>query len=192
MTEPQTDIAKVLCNDIDSLSATIQGVTDVATNYLEKIDNIQEYAKNKAQEKVDEMCERASNEINEKLANQRQILVNKLKNSWSSAKEIKKTLSFVGDTIDASSVVSIVTKIIKLYTKPYSEAVDLIADMTTIIVPKLLSLVTDINTLSNLKNNIPKHILKDGTQLNYNKLNITMEPISRDDIEPDETPQENS
>ena len=192
MTEPKTNIAKVLYNDINSLSATIQGVTDVATNYLDKIDNIQEYAKNKAQEKIDDMCERVTNEMNQKLASQRQILINKLKESWTSAKKIEQTLSFVTGNINIDTIVSIVTDIITLYTKPYQEATALISDMTLVIGPKLLELTSQISTLTNLKNDIPKHILKDGTELNYNKLNITMEPISIDDIRPDETPQENS
>lgn len=192
MAEPQTDIARVLCNDIDSLSATIQGVTDVATNFLEKIDNIQEYTKNKAQEKIDDMCERANNEINEKLAIQRQILIDKLKESWSSAEKIKQTLSFVTGNIDMDTIVSIVTSIVSLYTIPYQNSTKLITDMTVVILPKLIALSADINTLTNLKNNLNKHILKDGTQLNYDKLNLTMEPITIDDIRPDETPQENS
>lgn len=192
MAEPQTDIARVLCDDIDSLSATIRGVTDVATNFLEKIDNIQEYTKNKAQEKIDDMCERANNEINEKLAIQRQILINKLKESWSSAEKIQQTLSFVTGDIDMDTIVSIVTSIVSLYTKPYENSIKLIADMTVTILPKLIALSADINTLTNLKNNLNKHILKDGTQLNYDKLNLTMEPITIDDIRPDETSQENS
>ena len=108
MTEAQTDIGKNLCNNIDNLSDAIKGVTEVATNYLSQIDNIQEFAKNKAQEKVDEMCERASQEINSKLAIQRQKVVDKLKKTWASSNEIIENLQFITGEISIDTVVSIV------------------------------------------------------------------------------------
>ena len=61
---------------------------------------------------------------------------------------------------------------------------DLITDFTISIAPKLIQLTSEINTLDDLKNQIPTHTLKDGTKLNYNKLNITMDPITIDDIRP--------
>lgn len=184
MTEAQTDIGKNLCNNIDSLSDTIKGVTEVTTNYLSQIDNIQEFAKNKAQEKVDEMCERASQEINSKLAIQRQKVVDKLKKTWASSNEIIENLQFITGEISMDTIVSIVSSIIQLYTKPYQNAMDLITDFTISIAPKLIQLTSEINALADLKNQIPTHTLKDGTKLNYDKLNITMDPITIDDIKP--------
>lgn len=188
MTEAQTDIGKNLCNNIDSLSDTIKGVTEVATNYLSQIENIQEFAKNKAQEKVDEMCERASQEINSKLAIQRQKVVDKLKNTWASSNEVIENLRFITGEISIDTIVSIVSSIIQLYTKPYQNAMDLITDFTISIAPKLLQLTSEINDLADLKNQIPVHTLKDGTKLNYDKLNITMDPITIDDIRPNNEP----
>lgn len=182
MTELQTALGQSIGNDIDNLITKIDGLEDTTINYLDKIDNIQEYAKNKAQEKVDEMCERISNEINSKLNTQISMAVSKITEIYNSStvfKELIKTIATtnVASFTKISEVVGFLTEIKKLFSGPYDEMEKIIADFIEIS-NKLTNLITKINEFLSIRNSIPQHILKDGTQLNYDKLNIDVDTTS--------------
>lgn len=182
MTELQTALGQSIGNDIDNLITKIDGLEDTTINYLDKIDNVQEYAKNKAQEKVDEMCERISNEINSKLNTQISMAVSKIEEIYNSSTAFKKLITTIATTNVASftkisEVVGFLTEIQKLFSGPYNEMTKIIADFI-IISSKLTNLITKINEFLSIRNSIPQHILKDGTQLNYDKLNISIDTTS--------------
>lgn len=182
MTELQTALGQSIGNDIDNLITKINGLEDTTINYLGKIDNIQEYAKNKAQEKVDEMCERISNEINSKLNTQISMAVSKIEEIYNSSTAFKELITSIA-TADVehftkiSEIVEFLTTIQKLFSGPYNQMTNIIADFI-IISSKLTNLITKINEILSIRNSIPQHILKDGTQLNYDKLNINVDTTS--------------
>ena len=193
MTELQTALGQSIGNDIDNLITKIDGLEDTTINYLGKIDNIQEYAKNKAQEKVDEMCERISNEINSKLNTQISMAVSKITEIYNSSTAFQGLISNIAtfnfEDFDIGKAKELLEYIVELYSGPYKQMLEIINDFI-MISSKLTNLITKINEILSIRNSIPQHILKDGTQLNYDKLNISIDTTSITELQNIINPQQ--
>lgn len=180
------DVVDSISKSIDNLINTIDSAEETAKNYLSKIDNIQEYATEKAQEKLDDMCEKITNEINVRLEAQRDILIGNITQTVNSAtaniEALEPIANFDFSDFDIGKAQSLLESIVGLYLGPYRKAVTIATTISTEILPKLAQLTAKIQELSNIKDYIPKLKSKDGTELNLNKLNIEMEPITESEI----------
>lgn len=162
---------------IDALNKELEQITPLVKSSLEGLENLELYAQQQAQKIVDDLCTRISAEINFKLANKRQDLIKFLKQSYISANEIIETFEpLINLNIaDLSSVIDAVKKIIAIYEKPYKTAVEFV----TVLTPKLVTLTNNISELSNIKISINK---PSGIDVNFDKLDIKMDPITIEDI----------
>lgn len=175
-----------LTSAIDNMIDKIIGVEITVTNYLGKIENLQEYTQEQAQKKVDEMCERVSNEVNAKLEEQRTVLIGMISKTIDATtvniEAIEPIANFdLNNITSVGDVVSFLVEIKNLFTGPYSKAINLALAISTDILPKLAELASIINSLSNLKNLIPTLKSKDGKIINVDKLNVHIEPITESD-----------
>lgn len=162
---------------IDILNKELEQITPLVKSSLEGLENLELYTQEQAQQIVDDLCTRISAEINSKLANKRQDLIKFLKQSYISANEIIETFEpLINLSItDLSSVINAVNKIISIYTKPYQVAVEFV----TVLTPKLVTLTNNISELSNIKISVNK---PSGIDVNFDKLDIKMDPITIEDI----------
>lgn len=180
------DVVDSISKSIDNLINTIDSAEETTKNYLSKIDNIQEYATEKAQEKIDNMCEKITNEINVRLETQREILIGNITQTVNSAtaniEALEPIANFNFSNFDIGKAQSLLESIVGLYLGPYQKAITIATTISTEILPKLAQLTAKIQELSNIKDYIPKLKSKDGIELNLNKLNVKMEPITESEI----------
>ena len=80
---------------------------------------------------------------------------------------------------DLGSVISVLTKLIALYAKPYKQALDYTVGFVGVATPKLADSAEKVAKLYILKDEIP---IPEGFNINFDKLKITMNPISIDYI----------
>ena len=153
---------------IDDLNKTLYNINKVAYNTLSNLDD-------KSQKAVDDICERFSTSTNEKLSILRQEVIDILKEGYKASNEIISTFEPIVNLnpTDLGGVIDAINKIKKLYTKPYETAIEYV----TVLTPKLTELATNIALLAYLPSQIPPIV-----NVNFEKLNITMEPITIADI----------
>lgn len=153
---------------IDDLNKTLEGVNRTIYTTFK---NIEDYP---TQEKVDEACIWISEKMNAKLEQQRALLIKTLHEGYVASNEVIQLLEpLVNFDLNIDTVVSAVRKIIDILAGPYQVAVEYV----TVLTPKLTELATQIALLAYIPANLPQI---EG--INYDKLNITMKPITIDEI----------
>lgn len=153
---------------IDDLNDMLEGVNKTVYTTFAKIEDYP------TQERVDEMCEWINQKMNAKLEEQRAKLISALHEGYVSSNEVIQLLEpLVNFNINIDTVVDAVKKIIAILAGPYQVAVEYV----TILTPKLKELATNIALLAYIPYNLPQI-----PNINYDKLNITMRPITIDDI----------
>ena len=160
---------------IDDLNETLVNIRENAIKTLTALETDANVSREALQKKVDDVCIRFSQNVNEKLDKQRTFLITVLHQGYLSSNEVISLLQPIveANVTDLSSVINLVKKIQAFYTKPYQTAVEFI----TILTPKLTDLATNIVALGAIPSYIPEI---EG--INFNKLNITMKPITIDNI----------
>ena len=152
---------------IDDLNEMLEGVNRTVYTTFK---NIEDYP---TQEKVDEACIWISEKMNAKLEQQRALLIKTLHEGYVASNEVIQLLEpLVNFDLNIDTVVSAVRKIIDILAGPY-QAVEYV----TVLTPKLTELATQIALLAYIPANLPQI---EG--INYDKLNITMKPITIDEI----------
>lgn len=160
---------------IDDLNETLVNIRENAIKTLTALETDANTSREALQKKVDDVCTRFSQNINKKLDKQRTFLINVLHQGYLSSNEVISLLKPIveANVTDLGSVINLVKKIQAFYTKPYQTAVEFI----TILTPKLTELSTNIVALGAIPSYIPEI---EG--VNFDKLNITMKPITIDNI----------
>lgn len=160
---------------IDDLNETLVNIRENAIKTLTALEADANVSREALQKKVDDVCIRFSQNVNKKLDKQRTFLITVLHQGYLSSNEVISLLQPIveANVTDLGSVINLVKKIQAFYTKPYQTAVEFI----TILTPKLTELSTNIVALGAIPSYIPEI---EG--INFNKLNITMKPITIDNI----------
>lgn len=154
--------------NIDDLNAFLEKIN---TNVYTTFNDIENYP---TQQKVDEACIFISNKINAQLEVKRQELIKVLHDGYVSSSEVIQLLEpLVNFDLNIDTVVDAVKKIIDILAGPYKIAVEYV----TILTPKLAELATNIALLAYIPANLPQI-----PNINYDKLNITMQPITIDEV----------
>lgn len=166
---------------IDDLNDTLENINTLVSNTFSSLSNLDNVSQEVAQSVVDDICIRISNEISHKLDEKRGDIIGFLHEGYVSSNEIISTLQPFINVIkngipDLGGVIDILIKFFKVYTKPYETAVEYV----TILTPKLLTLSNNIAGLALLKNQIPQP--PNMPVVNFNKLNISMKPITIDEV----------
>lgn len=153
---------------IDDLNAFLEKIN---TNVYTTFNDIENYP---TQQKVDEACIFISNKINAQLEIKRQELIKVLHDGYLSSNEVIQLLKpLVEFDLNIDTVVSAVKKIIDILAGPYQVAVEYV----TVLTPKLKDLSTNIALLAYIPDNLPQR-----PDINYDKLNISIKPITIDEI----------
>lgn len=153
---------------IDDLNETLEGINTMVYTTFQ---NIEDYP---TQEKVDKTCEWINEKVNAKLEKQRQKLIKILHEGYVASNEVIQLLEpLVTFDLNIDTVVSAVKKIIDILAGPYKVAVEYV----TVLTPKLKDLAVNVALLAYIPQKLPQI-----PNINYNKLNITMEPITIDEV----------
>lgn len=153
---------------IDDLNETLEGINTMVYTTFQ---NIEDYP---TQEKVDQACEWINQKINEKLENQRENLIKTLHEGYVSSNEVVKLLKPLVDfDLNVNTVVSAVKMIIDIISGPYKVAVGYVTELA----PKLQDLAVNIALLAYIPQKLPQI-----PNVNFNKLNITIKPITIDEV----------
>lgn len=153
---------------IDDLNKTLEGINSMVYNTFK---DIEEYP---TQEKVDKACEWVSNKANAKLEEQRSKLINALHEGYLASNEVVQMLKpLVEFELNIDTVVSAVQKIIDIMAGPYKVAVEYV----TVLAPKLQDLATNVALLAYIPQKLPQI-----PNINYDKLQISMKPITIDEV----------
>lgn len=166
---------------LDDLNDTLDKVVEFAENSLSTIGDFEDDAQDKIQQEVDKICEKVSDKATKKLNQVRDKAVEDLHKKYLSANKIVSDLQPIVDAklSDLGSVISVLTKLIALYAKPYKQALDYTVGFVATATPKIAETTQKVDKLASLKNEIP---IPDDFNINLDKLNITMKPITVDDI----------
>ena len=166
---------------LDDLNDTLDKVVEFAENSLSTIGDFEDDAQDKIQQEVDKICEKVSDKATKKLNQVRDKTVEDLHKKYLSANKIVSDLQPIVDAklSDLGSVISVLTKLIALYAKPCKQALDYTVGFVGVATPKLADSAEKVAKLYNLKDEIP---IPEGLDINFDKLKITMNPISIDDI----------
>lgn len=162
---------------IDNLNKKLENVNKTVLKAFDKIETSGPKIESEIQKRVDIACVKLNDTINPMLAKERELLVKVLKQGFLASNEIISTLQPIvqANPTDLGSVISLLNKIIAVFAKPYQTAVEFV----TVLTPKIATLTKNINELNELKGKMPA--IPD-VNINYDKLNIHMEPISITDI----------
>ena len=153
---------------IDDLNKTLENINKTVYTTFNDIENYP------TQQKVDEACIFVSNKINAQLEVKRQELIEVLHDGYISSNEVIQLLKpLVEFDLNIDTVVSAVKKIIDILAGPYKIAVEYVTELA----PKLADLSTNIALLVYIPENLPQR-----PDINYDKLNISMKPITIDEI----------
>lgn len=153
---------------IDDLNKTLEGINSMVYNTFK---DIEEYP---TQEIVDKACEWASNNANAKLEAQRQKLIQTLHEGYVASNEVIQLLEpLVNFKLSTDTVVEAVKKIIDIMAGPYKVAVEYV----TVLAPKLQDLATNVALLAYIPQKLPQR-----PNINYDKLQISMKPITIDEV----------
>lgn len=155
---------------LDDINKTLENVNANIYTYLANLD-----LETVTQKKVDDICIRLSENINKKLEKQRQVIINSLHQGYMSANELISLLEPIvkANVTDLASVITVIKKIMGIYAKPYQQALDFV----TVLAPKLQDLAVNIALLAYIPAKLPQI-----PNINYDKLQITMKPITIDEI----------
>ena len=166
---------------LDDLNETLDKIIEFAENSLSTLEDFEGEAQEKVQEEVDKICIKVSDKASTKLNQVRDKTVNILHQKYVSANQIVSDLQPIvqAKLTDLGSVISVVTKIIGLYAKPYQKALEYTVGFVATATPKIAETTQKVDKLASLKNEIP---IPDDFNINLDKLNITMKPITVDDI----------
>ena len=166
--------------EIDEAINILDNTEDLVIASLSDIGDVADSSQDKVQAKVDDICERISNQTNDKLSQMRELIIANLKTAYLSSMEIIAILQPLVDMkiTDLDSVILALTKIIAMYTQPYKIALEFV----TVLTPKLTELSQKVLELATIKDKIKNPVGAENLKLSYDKLNITMEPISIEDI----------
>lgn len=166
--------------EIDEAINILDNTEDLVIASLSDIGDVADASQDKVQAKVDDICERISNQTNDKLSQMRELIIANLKTAYLSSMEIIAILQPLVDMkiTDLDSVILALTKIIAMYTQPYKIALEFV----TVLTPKLTELSQKVLELATIKDKIKNPVGAENLKLSYDKLNITMEPISIEDI----------
>lgn len=157
---------------IDDLNKAIENVRELAINTLSTLDEQIDVI---TQQKVDDICIRLSVSVSEQLDTLRSGTIDFLHDSYIKSNEIISTFQPIinADLTDLASVISVVGKIIAVLSGPYQTAIE----FTQELAPKLITLTENIASLLAIPSYLPKI-----DNINFDKLNITMKPITIDDV----------
>lgn len=153
---------------IDDLNETLEGINKMVYTTFQ---NIEDYP---TQEKVDQACMWISNKANAKLEEQRNKLIKTLHEGYLASNEVVQMLKpLVEFELNIDTVVSAVKKIIDILAGPYQIAVEYV----TVLAPKLQDLATNVALLAYIPQKLPQR-----PNINYDKLQISMKPITIDEV----------
>ncbi len=153
---------------IDDLNETLEGINTMVYTTFQ---NIEDYP---TQEKVDKACEWINEKVNAKLEKQRQKLIQTLHEGYVASNEVIQLLEpLFNFELNIDTVVEAVKKIIDIMAGPYKIAVEYV----TVLVPKLQDLATNIALLAYIPQKLPQI-----PNINYDKLQISMKPITIDEV----------
>ena len=166
---------------INELNEVLDATINLANSTLSFTETLENLALTEAQNKVDDICWRFSKNVNEKLDKKREDLILCLHDKYMSSQEIIALLKPIVEAklTDLSSVIKVLTNIIKIYAGPYANAVEEIAGLATEVAPLLKETADRITYLSVLPSQIP---IPEDANINFDKLNISMKPITIDNI----------
>lgn len=166
---------------LDDLNDTLDKIIVFAEDSFSTIEDLEGKTQDLIQEEVDKICEKVSKKGTEKLNLVRDKTVKTLHNKYVSANEIIALLKPIvtASFTDLNGVISILKKIVSLYLGPYNKAMTYIADFTVTATPKLATTVEKTDKIIGLKDSIP---IPEGFNINFDKLNISMKPITIDEI----------
>lgn len=174
---------------LDDLNKTLEDIYTLADKYLTNLD-LNGLIQKKAQEKVDDACILISNKINAKLIDKRGDLIDFLHGKYMTSQKIISEFGPVAQAIEnlgiptsIDDVVSILSDTVKslknfakLFLGPYQEAVEYVVELA----PKLIELTENIEKLAGLPSKIP--VIPDVPNVNFDKLKITMLPITIEEV----------
>ena len=174
---------------LDDLNKTLEDIYTLADKYLTNLD-LNGLIQKKAQEKVDDACILISNKINAKLIDKRGDLIDFLHGKYMTSQKIISEFGPVAQAIEnlgiptsIDDVVSILSDTVKslknfakLFLGPYQEAVEYVVELA----PKLIELTENIEKLAGLPSKIP--VIPDVPNVNFDKLKITMLPITMEEV----------
>ena len=174
---------------LDDLNKTLEDIYTLADKYLTNLD-LNGLIQKKAQEKVDDACILISNKINAKLIDKRGDLIDFLHGKYMTSQKIisefgpvTQAIENLGIPTSIDDVVSILSDTVKslknfakLFLGPYQEAVEYVVELA----PKLIELTENIEKLAGLPSKIP--VIPDVPNVNFDKLKITMLPITMEEV----------
>ena len=176
-----TDKFQPYIDKLDEFNSTLDSAIILAENSLSLLETIENFAIDKAQEYVDEKCEYISDKLSIKLNEKREDVIDALHKKYESLSDIISILDPIvnAELIDLGSCISVLNNIIKMYVGPYSTVIAEMAGLAGIVIPKVMDSANKINTLISLKDQIP---IPENMPINFDKLNITVDPITLPDI----------
>lgn len=166
---------------LDDLNETLDKILKFARNSLSTLEDFENDTQEKAQQEVDKICIKVSDKATKKVNEVRDKAVKDLHNKYVSANKIVSDLQPIVQAriTNLNEVISVLGRIIALYAKPYQQALEYTVGFAATAAPKLVTTVSKVDELAGLKNEIP---IPDGLNINFDKLNITMKPITIDEI----------
>ena len=166
---------------INELNKVLDGTINLANNVLSSVEDFEDLALTEIQNKVDDICVRLSKDINKKLDEKREDVILCLHDKYMTSQEIIALLKPIVEAklSDLSSVINVLTNIIKIYAGPYANAVEEIAGLATEVAPLLKETADRVTYLSVLPSQIP---VPEDVNINFDKLDISMKPITIDNI----------
>lgn len=168
-------------NKINELNKALDATINLANNTLNSIEKLENSTLAEFQNRIDDICVRLSDDVNEKLDKKRADVIICLHDKYVKSQEIVALLKPIVEAklSDLSSVISVLTNVIKLYAGPYATAVEEIAGVASAVAPSLKETSDRLTYLAVLPSQIP---VPENTDINFNKLNISMKPITIDNI----------
>lgn len=166
---------------LDDLNETLDKILKFARNSLSTLEDFEDDTQEKVQQEVDKICVKVSDKATKKANEVRDKAVDSLHQKYVSANKVVEDLQPIVEAkiTNLNEVISVLGKIIALYTKPYQHALEYTIGFVGTATPKIATTVSKIDELANLKNEIP---IPNGLNINFDKLNITMKPITIDEI----------
>ena len=166
---------------LDDLNEALKNILEFSENALSKIGDFEDEVQEIAQKEVDKVCEKVSKKASEKINVVRNQVVNNLHTKYVSATKVLDQLSPIVNAkiTDIGSVISTLTNIAGLYTKPHKAALDYTVGFVATAIPKVMDSAEIMAKLYNLKDEIP---IPEGFSINFNKLSFNIDPITTSEI----------
>lgn len=159
---------------IDNINKQIEAVITTADNICDVINEEIAGKQSQAQDIVNKKVAELSDTINEKGNDIRNNIVDVFSSQYQSAlKMIEPIEPLLNISITPNTVVSVVTSIVSIITKPYQP----IIEFTTILIPKVLELSENLQKLATYQ---PQINVPEGVTIP--SITIDIEPITASDI----------